>query len=102
MAQQTVWDLMVMNLGVRQARRLAVFIECWAVSSWESPPTAEQLVDDWGFTAGEVAYWLDQYQIVFASESDPTWLAKVVATDHGYVGIRHLQLTALRRLTDGA
>ena len=102
MAQQTVWDLAVEQLGVRQARRLGVFIECWAVSSWESPPTSDQLVDDWGFTAGKVAYWLDQFRHVFASDSDPTRLAKVVAADHGYVGIRHLQQTSLRRFTDSA
>ena len=94
MAQQTVWDLVVGHLGVRQARRLAVFIECWAVSSWDCCLPRSNLSANWGFTAGEVAYWLDQYRLVFGSESDPTRLAKLVATDHGDAGIRHLQLTA--------
>lgn len=102
MAQQTVWDSMVMQIGVRQARRLATFIECWSVSTWTSPPTSDQLVDDWGFRAAEVSYWLEQYQLVFTSERDPTRLAGIVSTDHGYVGVYHLQQTALRRLTDSA
>jgi hypothetical protein len=101
-AQQTIWDLMVMHLGVRQARRLAAFIECWSVSSWAEPPTSAQLVDDWGFTHDEVSYWLEQYRLTFASERDPTRLASVVAAEHGYVGIHQLQQIGLRRFTDSA
>lgn len=93
---------MVVQIGVRQARRLAAFIECWAVSTWEAPPTTAQLVDDWGFTPDEVSYWLEQYRLTFASERDPTRLASIVAADHDYVGIHHLQQTALDRLTDSA
>ena len=100
MAEQTVWNSMVSKIGVRQARRLATFIECWYVSAWTSPPTSAHLVDDWGFSPHEVSYWLEQYRVVFARESDPSRLVSLVARDHLYVGIHQLQQTSLRRLTD--
>lgn len=100
MAEQTVWNSMVAQIGVRQARRLATFIECWYVSTWNSPPTSAHLVDDWGFTSEEVSYWLEQYRSVFASEGDPSRLVKLVAADHAYVGIHHLQQTALQQFID--
>ena len=78
MAQRTIWDSMVTQVGVRKARRLAAFVECWSLSDATpgSPPAADHLADEWGFTTGEVSYWLKQYRHVFLGERDPTRLAR--------------------------
>jgi len=104
MALQTIWDFMVQQAGVRQARRVAAFVECWWVSQivWETSPTSQLLIDDWGFSEYEVAYWLKEFRGVFRYESDPTRLADVLATEHGTVGLHSLRQTPLRRLTDSA
>jgi hypothetical protein len=103
-AQQTVWDFMVQQVGVRQARRLASFIECWWVSQavWEMQPTSQLMVDDWGFTEHEVSYWLREFGDVFRSESGPTRLAAVLAAEDGSVGMYSVRRTPLRRLADSA
>ncbi len=103
-AQRTVWDYMVQVAGVRQARRIASFVECWWVSQtiWETPPTEQVLMDDWGYSDHEVSYWLKEFHEVFGVGVDPGDLATVLADDHGYPGVLQLRQTTLRRFTHGA
>jgi hypothetical protein len=102
--QRSVWDFMVQKAGVRQARRIASFVECWWVSQvvWETTPTAEMLTDDWGYSDYEVSYWLTEFHAVFGSEADPARLAAFLSEEHGYSGVLQLRRTALRGFTSGA
>lgn len=45
MARPSLWEVFVDALGLRRARRLAGFLECWATTyrSWQEDPPADQL-----------------------------------------------------------
>jgi hypothetical protein len=49
MGRATVWDLMVEALGVRSARRVASFMECWAITQrrWSEEPAVERFTHEW-------------------------------------------------------
>jgi hypothetical protein len=95
MARRSLWEVLVDSVGLRRARRLAGFLECWALTeqSWQEEPSPEQLTVEWGYTDGEIAYFIREFRLACPLERSPTELMRRVQARCGEVGIDALRET---------
>ena len=93
MGRATVWELMVEALGVRSARRVASFMECWAITEWRwsEEPAVERLTHEWDMRASEVDFYLGEFHRAFPVEHSPTRIMHEVRASPGHIGIEGLQ-----------
>jgi hypothetical protein len=58
MGRATVWDVMVQTLGIRSARRVASFMECWAITErrWSDERAVDRFTHEWEMSAAEVSF----------------------------------------------
>jgi hypothetical protein len=97
MGRANVWDLMVDTLGVRGARRVGSFMECWAITErrWSEEPVPDRFTHEWEMSAAEVDYFLREFRRAFPAEHSPTRIVRDVRALVGHVGIDALQTATL-------
>jgi hypothetical protein len=97
MGRATVWDVMVETLGIRSARRVASFMECWAITErrWSEEPAVDRITHEWEMSGAEVSFYLRDFRRVFPVEHSPTRIMRDVRELSGHIGIEGLQAATL-------
>ena len=97
MGRATVWDVMVETHSVRGARRVASFMECWAITEqrWSQEPAIERFSHEWEMSPTEVDYYVREFRRAFPIEHSPTRIMQDIRASIGHVGIEGLQTCRL-------
>lgn len=92
-----VWDVMVETLGVRSARRVALFMESWAITErrWSEEPAVDRFTHEWDMSVTEMGFHLRDFRRAFPAEHSPTRIMRDVRATLGHIGIEGLQTATL-------